>query len=178
MNKKMIEDYKERFKEIFENYPKVKEYLSVGNLDKCYDEIGTNLHRCVFTAFLLEAGINPINHITKIWWGMYSHISALGVILGNFVIPDHITSIENFSFDNDYTLTKLKVGKGVTEIDPQAFRGCIHLEKVELPKHLKGYVWKGNPSQSMFAGSSRYTIEDIFGAPLGAGLPAPEIIYY
>ena len=29
MNKKMIEDYKERFKEIFENYPKVKEYLSV-----------------------------------------------------------------------------------------------------------------------------------------------------
>ena len=178
MDNRIIEKYKRDFREIFEAYPDIKDYLSRRDLDSCYNEIGTNFHRCIFTAFLLEAGINPLKYVTKIWWGMYSHISGLGIILGDFVIPDHIKSIENFAFDNDYTLTSLKVGKGVTEIDPEAFRGCIYFKKVELPKHLKGYIWKGNPSQSMFAGTSRYTIEDIFGAPLGAGLPAPEIIYY
>ena len=49
---------------------------------------------------------------------------------GEFVVPDTVTSIANYAFDNSPNLTKVIIGKNVTTIGTGAFRNCKSLETV------------------------------------------------
>ena len=117
---------------------KIREALQRNDLDFVYDQIATNSERSDLTVFLLENGIDPLDYISKIWWGMYSHVN---VEITELIIPDHITEIENFAFDGDTCLERIRIGRGVKDIAPGAFRGCVNLEKIELPESLRDYVW-------------------------------------
>ena len=74
---------------------KVREALARNDLDFVYDMIATNSERSDLTVFLLEIGIDPLDYISKIWWGMYSHVN---VEINEIIIPDKITEIENFAY--------------------------------------------------------------------------------
>ena len=139
---------------------KVREALARNDLDFVYDMIATNSERSDLTVFLLEIGIDPLDYISKIWWGMYSHVN---VEINEIIIPDKITEIENFAFDGDTCLERIKIGRGVKEIAPSAFRGCLNLREVELPESLRDYVWvTKNGGASGVYYSRDYTLEDIF----------------
>lgn len=55
----------------------------------------------------------------------------------SFVVPDSVTSIENFSFYNCSGLTDVTIGNGVTEIGLGTFGYCISLASVTIPKSIK-----------------------------------------
>ena len=49
---------------------------------------------------------------------------------GEFAVPDAVTSIASYAFDNSPNLTKVIIGKNVTTIGTGAFRNCKSLETV------------------------------------------------
>ena len=58
-------------------------------------------------------------------------------VVTNLVIPDNITEIKKYAFNNCSNLTSLKMGNGVTSIETCAFDGCSKLLKIELSDSLK-----------------------------------------
>lgn len=150
---------KDSIKELL-SLPGVREALELDNLDVVYNKIATNSERSDLTVFFLENGIDPLDYISKIWWGMYSHVN---VEITELIIPDHITYIENFAFDGDTCLERIKIGRGVKGIAPGAFRGCLNLREVELPERLRDYVWikESGYSDGLFYKNDQ-TLEEIF----------------
>ncbi len=49
------------------------------------------------------------------------------------VIPDSVTSIETYAFDNCHSLASVTIGKGVTSIGKMAFKACSSLTSVTIP---------------------------------------------
>lgn len=49
---------------------------------------------------------------------------------GEFAVPDTVTTIADYAFDNAPNLTKVTIGKNVKTIDTGAFRNCKSLETV------------------------------------------------
>lgn len=154
----------------------IREALQRNDLDTVYDHLTTNSDRSDLTVFLLENDIEPLDYISKIWWGMYSHVN---VEINEIIIPDRITEIENFAFDGDECLERIKIGRGVKEIAPGAFRGCTNIERIELPESLRDYVWTTNKGhgQGLFYRHDQ-TLEDIFRDAIQFSPNGPEFIFY
>lgn len=111
-----------------------------------------NLTSCV-TQLLLDAGINPIDYID------YIPISCFfGLDMHGFVLPDHIRSIDDFSFsyttnlktinlkninyigENSFTASNLEtltIPGSIDVIPPEAFRRCSNLKKVVLEEGVE-----------------------------------------
>jgi hypothetical protein len=51
-------------------------------------------------------------------------------------IPDSVTSIGNFAFNNCYALTCVKFGSGITNIGSEVFANCIGLTNVTIGKSV------------------------------------------
>lgn len=51
-------------------------------------------------------------------------------------IPDYVTHIGSYAFDNDKNLTEIKLPNSVTSIGECAFRGCSGLTDIKLPNNL------------------------------------------
>lgn len=154
----------------------IREALQRNDVDTVYDHLTTNSDRSDLTVFLLESSIEPLDYISKIWWGMYSHVN---VEINEIIIPDHITEIENFAFDGDTCLERIKIGRGVKEIAPGAFRGCTNIERIELPESLRDYVWKvdiGGASGIYYKHDK--TLEDLFSDAILFSPSGPEFIFY
>lgn len=60
-------------------------------------------------------------------------IQCPGGRVGNYIVPDSVTSIGSGSFDGCGNLTSVAIGFGVTNIGKHAFSGCNDLTKVEIP---------------------------------------------
>ena len=52
---------------------------------------------------------------------------------GDVVIPDGVTSIEDYAFDGYTGLTSITISNGVTSIGNCAFRGCTGLTSITIP---------------------------------------------
>lgn len=55
---------------------------------------------------------------------------------GDVVIPDGVTSIGTYAFDNCRGLTSLVISEGVTSIGNYAFSSCFNLTSVAIPKSV------------------------------------------
>ena len=69
----------------------------------------------------------------------------------NVVIPDGVTEIGYYAFDNCESLTSVVIPEGVTKIGVWAFRDCESLESVEFGGTVaqwkaieRGYNWNYN----------------------------------
>lgn len=65
---------------------------------------------------------------------------------GNVVIPSGITSISDYAFRDNKTITSVVIPKGVTSIGGSAFSGCAALSSVTLPEgltNIDGYAFDG-----------------------------------
>ena len=57
------------------------------------------------------------------------------------VIPNNVTTIEDYTFGGMSSLTSLAISEGVTNIGTRAFEGCSSLSSVTLPNSLKNIGW-------------------------------------
>ena len=57
------------------------------------------------------------------------------------VIPNNVTTIEDYTFRGISSLTSLAISEGVTNIGTRAFEGCSSLSSVTLPNSLKNIGW-------------------------------------
>ena len=70
---------------------------------------------------------------------------------GEFAVPDTVTTIANYAFDNSPNLTKVTIGKNVKTIGKGAFRNCKTLETVifensdTVQKTIGGYAFNNCP---------------------------------
>ena len=71
------------------------------------------------------------------------------------VIPDNVSTIENFAFYNCVSLTNVSIPDSVTSIGSHAFRNCVRLKSVTLPRKLNTI---GNLSFSGCTSLSKVTI--------------------
>lgn len=79
---------------------------------------------------------------------LYSDLDFEGFITGVFhqnkyieevTIPDTVTEIEGFCFNECYNLKKVKFGKNVKEIGLWAFSGCRNLESINIPEAITAF---------------------------------------
>ena len=61
-------------------------------------------------------------------------ICAPKKINGNYTIPESVTSIGGYAFQNCTGLTSISIPKGVTSIGGSAFRNCTGLTSISIPK--------------------------------------------
>lgn len=65
---------------------------------------------------------------------------------GSFVIPDGVTAVGTYAFNNAKKLTEIVVPESVTELREGAFNNCVYLDAVNIPsgvKELTHYVFGG-----------------------------------
>ena len=61
-----------------------------------------------------------------------------------FVIPDGVTKIRDYAFNNLITATKIEIPDSVAHIGERAFMGCSKLKSITLPQgitEIKGYTF-------------------------------------
>ncbi len=63
----------------------------------------------------------------------YYKLYLNGQLVTKLVIPDGITDISSYAFENCTSLTSVTIPNSVTEIGVHAFRGCTSLESVTIP---------------------------------------------
>ena len=56
--------------------------------------------------------------------------------VGEYIIPNSVTSIENDAFYNCRSLTSVKIPNSVTSIGDYAFHGCSGLKSIEIPNSV------------------------------------------
>lgn len=132
-------------------------YLETGDFHSLYELADEDLETgsltgCV-TQLLLDAGINPIDYIDYVPKDCFYGLDMYG-----FVLPDHITSIDDFSFvyttnlktinlkninsisENSFSssdLETLTIPGSIDAIPPEAFSGCRNLKKVVLEEGVE-----------------------------------------
>ena len=81
-----------------------------------------------FTEEALSNSSNPL---------IYAHHLYLdGKEVTDLVIPESVTSIGNYAFDNCTNLTNVNIPNGVTRIGKSAFRKCSNLTYVSIPPSI------------------------------------------
>ena len=74
------------------------------------------------------------------------HLYLNGEEVTDLVIPDGVTSIGRYAFDNCTALTSITISDGVTRVGSQAFRSCGNLTSVTIPKSVTAiesyaFIW-------------------------------------
>lgn len=131
---KAIKEHKEELKELITRFEKE---LNNRAFDVIYDNIG-NIHlKAAFTALLLKNNINPLIYMKKI-----PSCFAYRLDIKEFVIPDNVTSIGDYAFDDCSILTDVIIGPGTTIIYDYAFTNCERLASITIPKSIV-YIGQG-----------------------------------
>ncbi len=52
---------------------------------------------------------------------------------GQYIIPDSVTSIDNYAFSDCKNLTSITIPDSVTTIGDSAFSGCSSLQNIDVP---------------------------------------------
>ena len=74
------------------------------------------------------------------------HLFLNGEEVTDLVIPDGVTSIGRYAFDNCTALTSITISDGVTRVGSQAFRSCGNLTSVTIPPSVTtiesyAFIW-------------------------------------
>lgn len=93
--------------------------------NKAIDEL--DIYTSELTLTLLEAGINPLDHLDYIP-SRYLHSSDIKY----FDIPNHIKTIDSAAFAQSNLEGKFIIPNSVENINYRAFRSCINLEEVHF----------------------------------------------
>ena len=102
------------------------------DFDTVYPSIGTDYGlRGMFTEALLDAGIDPLPHMTRIWSRMYAFTT-----IHHLHIPSNITRIDDNAFKSCTQLNSVKLAEGLHVIDYGAFKGCLSLQNITFPDSL------------------------------------------
>ena len=96
-------------------------------------------------AFVTENGVTYDKNKTRI-------LSSDSGLSGRYEMPDTVTQIAEFAFEDCKQLVEVKVSKNVTAITYRAFQNCSSLTNVELPDNLISI------GESAFAGSGLTSI--------------------
>lgn len=84
------------------------------------------------TQILLDAGINPLEHM--------SYVPSLYLAdnddIKSITIPQHIYKICESAFETS-SIEEVIIPESVYFIEPYAFGGCTRLKHIELPQHLR-----------------------------------------
>lgn len=132
-------------------------YLETGDFHSIYELAGGDLTTRPTTSYvtqvLLDAGINPLDYIDYVPEDCFYGLDMYG-----FVLPDHITSIDNFSFahttnlktinlkninyidENSFSSSDLEtvtIPGSIDAIPPRAFKACKNLKKVILEEGVE-----------------------------------------
>ncbi|MGM9838417.1 MAG: leucine-rich repeat protein [Paludibacteraceae bacterium] len=104
---------------------------------------------------------NPIvyshNLFVYNWYYAYEKITDL-------VIPNGVTSIKNYAFDNCYGLTSVIIPESVTSIGKSAFYGCTELTSITIPNSV---TWIGDYAFSYCTGLTSITCKAITPSACG-----------
>ena len=102
------------------------------DFDTVYPNIGTDYGlRGMFTRALLDAGIDPLPHMTRIWSRMYQFLT-----IHQLAIPSNITRIGDNAFERCTQLHSVKLAEGLHVIDYGAFKECFSLQNITFPDSL------------------------------------------
>lgn len=134
-----FERYVNDVADFFDNYPEVQRYVNQLDLDPIYDLIVKEANRLGDDAFhtaqirltscfsyvLIKAGINPIEHVTKIpaYFMCEHNIENLNI--------DSVKSIGEKAFANCQNLKHVKI-YNVDTINAKAFTSCVKLQSVDI----------------------------------------------
>ena len=116
-----IRENKEDLKNFISNYEKE---LNKNDFDTIYWMNNTVVNRAV-TALLLKSNINPLNYMDHIPANF-----AAGLNIEKFVIPDSITGIGYWAFEDCVNLSSIEIPKSVIIIGGNAFHNCPKLKDV------------------------------------------------
>lgn len=122
MNQEQLIAFLNKYKDLIDSY----------NYDELYERFrdDVTIFSGYLTKLLLKAGINPLDHMKQIppYYAYNTDIS------GTFIIPDHITWINNYAFESCQNITKIVLHDKVEHIGAGAFFGCVYLQEIELPE--------------------------------------------
>lgn len=95
----------------------------------------------IITKFHYSSGISPTDIVIPEKKGSTTivgigHYVFSGCQLTSVVLPDTITSIGMYAFQNNKELTSVKLPSGLTEIRGYTFDGCTALSSIDLPNSL------------------------------------------
>ena len=76
---------------------------------------------------------------------------------GQYIIPDSVTSIDNYAFSDCKNLTSITIPDSVTTIGDSAFSGCSSLQNIDVPA---GATSIGDDAFSYCSGLTNITIPD------------------
>ena len=76
---------------------------------------------------------------------------------GQYIIPDSVTSIDNYAFSDCKNLTSITIPDSVTTIGDSAFSGCSSLQNIDVPA---GVTSIGDDAFSYCSGLTNITIPD------------------
>ncbi len=87
---------------------------------------------------ILQTSSNPLCYA--------HHLYLNGKEVTNLVIPEGVTRIGSYAFDNCTTLTSVTIPDGVTSIGTYTFRSCEQLKRVTIPPSLTeigscAFIW-------------------------------------
>ena len=106
--------------------------IETNDFDTVYPSIGTDYGlRGMFTEALLDAGIDPLPHMTRIWARMYAFTT-----IHHLHIPSNITRIDDNAFQRCTQLNSVKLAEGLHIIDYGAFKDCLSLQNITFPDSL------------------------------------------
>lgn len=123
MDKEILNFLKD-YKELFQDKPEKLDWAEIYNLASARfrpEDIGK------FTEFWLSRETHPENYLTELpkYFLYESDIKK-------FEIPNNITSISSYAFEDCTSLTRVTIGNGVTSIGNYAFCSCTSLKSVTI----------------------------------------------
>ena len=132
--------------------------ISDNEFNDVYNKIKSYKFTRLFTEAMLQAEINPLNHMEAVP-PRYLHESTIQYV----DIPVGIIVINKYAFRGCYQLKEVTIPEGVIKICEGAFMSCDALEKLHLPSTLK-YIDVGafqgctNLEEVTFAGTVKQWI--------------------
>ena len=142
--------------------------ISDNEFNDVYNKIKSYKFTRLFTEAMLEAEINPLNHMRAV----PSHY-LYGSNKQHVDIPSSVIVIDRYSFAHCRQLKQITLLEGVVKICEGAFMDCSKLEELHLPSTLK-YIDVGafqecnNLKVVTFAGTTKQwlNVKDIDGSLL------------
>ena len=93
---------------------------------------GGAFYGCNLTEITLPNSLEGIGNAANSDWGAFGHNTNLTSI----VIPQKVTSIGSFAFDDCTSLSQVTLQEGLTTIAKCAFMKCNNLQEITLPESL------------------------------------------
>ena len=100
-----------------------------------------------------DASANPLHQAKKIYLN--------DILITKLIIPDNITNIREYTFNECTSITDIEIPNNVASISRDAFAGCINIEKVKFDCANVTALFSNRPSiKEIIIGKNVVCIED------------------